>query len=181
MVLCLLWNAIAVHLILNDSEVSPRHPPPPHTATSVASSAPCEGSFPSSLPLASSQWPHFHSRFAPNSSDIFETLIKTRLRNDSFFCRAVLCDVILQCRVIPRSAAMDACEFWQFYFSCNNCTHCHYCKSKASSSHVGAQLVVFLNWLAVNAKKNCLHFSKICLFKISQNTILCEHKNFFTT
>lgn len=25
-VLCLLWNAIAVHLIVNDSEVSRRHP-----------------------------------------------------------------------------------------------------------------------------------------------------------
>lgn len=32
-VLCLLWNAIAVHLILNDSEVSPRHPTTPCTHT----------------------------------------------------------------------------------------------------------------------------------------------------
>lgn len=38
-VLCLLWNAIGVHLILNDSEVSPRHTntPMPH--------CPLKGSF----------------------------------------------------------------------------------------------------------------------------------------
>ena len=32
-VLCLLWNAIAVHLILNDSEVSPRLHTHTHTHT----------------------------------------------------------------------------------------------------------------------------------------------------
>lgn len=39
-VLCLLWNAIAVHLILNDSEVSPRHPSHAHTHTHPSSERP---------------------------------------------------------------------------------------------------------------------------------------------
>lgn len=149
MVLCLLWNAIAVHLILNDSEVSPRHPPPPHTATSVASSVPCEGSFPSSLPLASSQWPRFHSRFAPNSSDISEALIKTRLRNDSF--SAERCYAMYPAASSHSKRHGDGC-LWVLavLFQLQQLHSLPLLQIKGKGSlYVGAQLVVFLNWLAV--------------------------------